>query len=515
MFISLLDDSAQRSLCDVYLRPDLTGYSTASFSTEAARELIKRGYEVADKHRAEIRALAARLPAYRRNLPPPKGVTLPDSIRVDRLDVITDSKRTAPIIRRRLSNKGYLGVTDLEQRIDLLYGTLNYDLINYHIDTSKGDSALVIKAIRSPHEKVGISLNFDSFNQASAGVTMISRDRLLEGSRLMAEAYIGRYPEVETNFLKYIGPRQLYAALLGGYYQRAPFPVRDLDDDLAATLDFARYGAYFRTQTASSDRQTYGVGLSWNHTLETPNVAGLLETPVGDTTVIVDLNAVDRFWSDRWTARFYTQFNNTDRPIYPRQGWTIAGSIGYYWGVKAWLKMTRDFLDDAPPDVHDLVVDNVQLNNYDQFERLELQASTIQPLNNRFGLLFNGSLVISSERDLTRGDQVLVGGIKANGRESIPFWGLDVFGEQLPEFATIGAGWQWELAKDIFWQVKCNGLFTALRPGFVPLDNGDATLFGAGSTLGLRTGLGIIQVGAANNFTTGSWLGYFNFGFRL
>ena len=69
--------------------------------------------------------------------------------------------------------------------------------------------------------------------------------------------------------------------------------------------------------------------------------------------------------------------------------------------------------------------------------------------------------------------------------------------------------------KDLYWQVKGNGLFTALHPDFERLDNGDDMLWGAGSTLGLKTGLGIVQVGASNNFTSGEWLGYFNFGFRL
>ena len=76
-------------------------------------------------------------------------------------------------------------------------------------------------------------------------------------------------------------------------------------------------------------------------------------------------------------------------------------------------------------------------------------------------------------------------------------------------------GFQWELVKDLYWQVQGNGLFTALRPGFEVLDNGDDMLWGVGSTLGLRTALGVVQVGGANNLTSGAWLGYFNFGFRL
>ena len=74
---------------------------------------------------------------------------------------------------------------------------------------------------------------------------------------------------------------------------------------------------------------------------------------------------------------------------------------------------------------------------------------------------------------------------------------------------------QWELARDVFWQVQANGLFSSWRPDPVLLVNGRTALYGAGSTLGLRTGLGILQLGVAGNADLDEVLGYFNFGFRL
>jgi len=515
MFISLLEDPHQRELCDVYLRPDLTGYGTASFTTEAARVLIQRGYDIAHQHRDQIRALAARLPEARRNMPPPAGLELPDSIRVDRLEVKSDRQGNTPLIKGRLTTHGHIAVKDLEQRLDLLYGTLNYDLINYKIDVSQGDSALVVKAVSAPHEKLGVSLNFDNFNQASLGLLMISRDRLMEGSRLLGEAYISRYPQVEANFLKYVGERRRFAGLLGGYFSRTPFFVKDVDDDIAATLRFARYGAYLRIQTASSDQQAYGAELAWEHTYETPTVGGLVEVPLGDRTTVIDLGWIERFRSERWAARLFAQFDNTDRPIYPRRGWRIRGAVAHHFGVDASYTFSESFLEEVPAEAADQLRGNVRVNNYDQFQRIAFQASTIQQVAARFSLLVSGALSLSTERKLTAGDQYLLGGMKANGRESISFWGLNEYDEQLAEFAMVRAGFQWELAKELFWQVQGNGLFTALRPGFEVLDNGDDTLWGAGSTLGLRTALGVVQFGAANNLTSGAWLGYFNFGFRL
>ncbi|MBL7940126.1 MAG: patatin-like phospholipase family protein [Flavobacteriales bacterium] len=515
MFISLLEDPRQKALCDVYLRPDLTGYGTASFTQEAVPVLIQRGYAIADQHRAEIRALAAQLPASRRNLPPPVGSTLPDSIRVDRVEVVSDRKGNVPLLQRRLVTQGRLAVKDLEERIDLLYGTLNYDLINYRLDPGKGDSALVVKAVSAPHEKLGVSLNFDNFNQASAGVLLISRDRLLEGSRILAEAYIGRYPQVGSNFLKYVGRYRRYAILLGGFYSRTPYYVKDVDEDVVATMRFGRYGAYFRTQTASSDRQTYGLELGWENTLGTPTVGGLVELPSADTTAVIDLGWIDRLSSQRWAARFFTEFDNTDRPVYPRRGWKLNGTVGTYWGANATYAFSDSYLEGFPAGTAPVGSGDINAITYDQFQRVVLQAATIQEVSARLSILAGGAFSLCSERDLAAGDRLLLGGMKANGRESIAFWGLSEYDEQLSEFAMVRAGWQWEVVKNLYWQVQANGLFTALRPGFEVLDSGDDSLWGVGTTVGLRTGLGVVQVGSASSFQGQPWLGYFNFGFRL
>jgi hypothetical protein len=320
---------------------------------------------------------------------------------------------------------------------------------------------------------------------------------------------------MEANFLKYVGERRRFAMLLGGYFSRTPFYVKDVDDDVAATLRFGRYGAYLRTQTARSDQQTFGVELAWEHTYETPVQGGLVEVPLGNATTVVDLGWIDRFRSERWATRAFMQFDNTDRPIYPRRGWKVQASVGHLWGVNASYTFNESFISELPAQFADQLRGDVQVNDYDQFQRMVVQAGTAQQLSSRFSLLAGGALSLCTERTLTPGDQLLIGGMKANGRESLAFWGLNEYDEQLAEFAMVRGGFQWELVKDLYWQVQGNGLFTALRPGFEVLDNGGNTLWGVGTTLGIRTTLGVVQVGAANNLSSSEWLGYFNFGFRL
>ncbi len=511
LFQSLLDDPNQVKLCDLFLHPDLTGYSTGSFYAEAVPVLIKRGYDVADAHRAEIRAIAARLPASRRGLPPPVGIRMPDSLRVDRLEIITDRKSVEPLIRGRLRTDGRIAVSDLEKRIDLLYGSLNFDLINYRVDRSKGDSALVVKAVASARERFGLSLNFDNFNQASAGVLLVSRDRIMKGSRLLVESYIGRYPSVEGSLLKYAGASRRLAVLLGGHFARGPFFLREPgENDLAAEMRYDRYGGYLRFQTASSVVQVYGAELALERSLLVPRVGSEVDY-AGEDTVSIDLDNVDRLRSQRWGARAFGQFNNTERPIYPRHGWKLSAMAGYFWDALTELQ----FSEDAPQELQDLDGGDVRLNEYDDFQRLHLQADGLVPMSRRLSAMVGGNFAISSETNMAPGDLLLVGGIKANGRESVPFWGLSEYQETLSEFGILRAGVQWELAKDLFWQVQGNGLFSRLRKDPALLVNGGTELFGGGTTLGLRTGLGIVQVGAAGNFDSDEVMGYFNFGFRL
>ncbi|MBL7963349.1 MAG: patatin-like phospholipase family protein [Flavobacteriales bacterium] len=516
MFRSLLDDARQTALCDVYLRPDLTGYSTGSFYEEAVPVLIARGYAVADAQREAIRALAAQLPAARRNMPPPTGVRIPDSLRVDRLVVHTNEPSVRTLVERRLRTDGHIGVGELEQRIDLLVGTLNFDLVNYRVDPSQGDSALVVKAIAAPRERMGLSLNFDSFNQASLGVLVVSRDRIMPGSRLLGEVYIGRFPQADLSFLKYIGERRRWAGLLGGYYSRTPFFIRAPGEvEKQGSLRLDRYGWYGRLQAASTDHLTYGLMMGQEFTFEKPQVASIIEVPTEAGSLFLDLGDIDHFKSDRWAARAFFGFDNMDRPIYPRRGTRLLAQVGHLWNAVTSVRFTKEALADMPEEIRQELQGEVRVNDYDEFQRLQVQATTLLPLTRRFSAMGTGVLSLASTLDLSGGDQWLVGGMKSNGRESVAFWGLPEYDEGLAEFAMVRAGFQWELMKDLFWQLQGNGLFTALRPGFETLDTGDDTLWGFGSTVGMRTPLGVVQFGVATNTTDNNVLGYFNFGYRL
>lgn len=53
-----------RPMCDIYLRPDISGYNMLSFTKEAIDTLVARGYRAAQAHAEEFAALKARLEPY-------------------------------------------------------------------------------------------------------------------------------------------------------------------------------------------------------------------------------------------------------------------------------------------------------------------------------------------------------------------------------------------------------------------------------------------------------------------
>ena len=138
-FFDQSKDSVNKSLCDIIIRPDITGYSISSFNNNAADTLIIRGEKAAMGFRGQIRKIKSKYGLE----PQEKSRTLvkPDKWYISDLSFTGNYHLDQDFLRKTLGLKmpGNYTSDEIKNAIDRLYGLGGFDQIYYNLtDAEKG-----------------------------------------------------------------------------------------------------------------------------------------------------------------------------------------------------------------------------------------------------------------------------------------------------------------------------------------------------------------------------------------
>jgi len=140
-FFDLTKKSMNNSLCDLIIRPDITGYSMTSFSSEAADSLILRGEKATLKIKSQIRELKAK---YQLDVPEKSRMLVkPDKWHITDLTFSGNYYLDEDFLRKTLNIEipGNYSPEEIKTAIDQIYGLGGFDRIYYNlIDTENGKS---------------------------------------------------------------------------------------------------------------------------------------------------------------------------------------------------------------------------------------------------------------------------------------------------------------------------------------------------------------------------------------
>ncbi len=140
-FFDLTKKSINNSLCDLIIRPDITGYSMTSFTNEAADSLIIRGEKSTLKVMSQIHDLKAKY-----QLDPPeksRKLVKPESWYITDLTFSGNYHLDEDFLRTTLNMEipGNFSSEEIKTAIDRIYGLGGFDRIYYNlIDTENGKS---------------------------------------------------------------------------------------------------------------------------------------------------------------------------------------------------------------------------------------------------------------------------------------------------------------------------------------------------------------------------------------
>jgi len=138
-FFDKSKDSINKSLCNLIIKPDVSGYSVSSFNNVAVDTLILRGEKAAYKLRTELRELKKKYDLKPRQIT--RTLIQTDRWHINKLTFTGNFHLEQEFLRKTLSMviPGDYSSEEIKTAIDKLYGLGGFDRIYYNlIDTGNG-----------------------------------------------------------------------------------------------------------------------------------------------------------------------------------------------------------------------------------------------------------------------------------------------------------------------------------------------------------------------------------------
>lgn len=161
--------------CDIYIKPDVTGFTTFSFSSQAVDSLIVNGYAAAKSKLPELISLKKKLdafPAKKHAFTPPVATEIQkDNFHVTSVQMNGIGPRNAKWLLRQagLNNKQIIGGSDINKALSFFSGTKAFSSVTYQIipDSLGTADRLIFNFKNGPTNIIGLGLRFDTEEMAA------------------------------------------------------------------------------------------------------------------------------------------------------------------------------------------------------------------------------------------------------------------------------------------------------------------------------------------------------------
>lgn len=203
-FLGIQKYEENKKLVHVYIKPDVTPYSAASFSRDAIDTLIARGERVARSQWDELIRLKKEIGIAENARPMSISgdkIIVDDTIWINRVIIKGIDERDEKWIREKIRLKNHTRITtnDIHQAIAQLYGTGAYAHVNYRlVNGPLYNLELVLK--EKSMSSLNLGFRFDSEEMAAILLNTTLSHRTLRGSRLSLTGRLSKNPYVALDY---------------------------------------------------------------------------------------------------------------------------------------------------------------------------------------------------------------------------------------------------------------------------------------------------------------------------
>jgi NTE family protein len=483
-----------RGFTDLYIEPDLTGYSAASFKDAVA--IIELGKIAARKQLVPLQELADKQKAAGIKRTVDSVNLAARSFIIDSIDIIGNHNITNHFIKSKLdiSRGDTLKAKAFTNAVNRLYASSYFERINYYLTNSEyqGRVILNVEVIEKPLSSIMTAINFSTFN----GVGMIAGWRtnrfLFNNTQAYARLQIGQNPIYRTGISYFLTNDQKCWLSLESYGIRFEFPVYE---------DFERVSEYRQDRLDLTLSANILTGMNSYLTAGSSFFYRDLE-PELMTEEMIEGNNTGFETSLIW--RYHT-LNRNSFPI-SGQKFNLQTSL-FHNQNPSLTALSYDGSEVTPGELKVEIGTFVQTSMlWESYIPVYNRFTQISRIQAGYNFIYNQGFLNSFN----------VGGTSFILDKQITFSGLSEYGVITSSVVTGALGMQYQITGSFF----ASGLLNAGMYDFA-LDNmgkvtyTDNVLLGADLSLGYLSLLGPIEITFSYSPQTNKVIGYLNLGWSF
>ena len=416
-----------RKLADVYVEPDLKGYSAASFgSVDSIIEIGKRaGREL--------------YPVFKRMADSLNGIQFLAAPPKIRLPVVPDIEITAISVHGLVHSdekffRGRLGLEAggcyspdmIREAILNVYGTRFYKQITYDLrPLGYGRSELDIQVEENPLTYVKFALHYNTYTSVSAIVNITQRNFIVPNSRALVSAAISENPRLRAEFFKYLGRKRNVGFGLGAYYENNPLGYYvDFRKELEYRTKYANVSGSL--QFMLNRVMAVGIGSRWEYMRVKPKISPSIQ---------IDGN------TNQLNSYIFFGLNTLNRQQYPTRGATINFEAGAVHSQNPDMNVILNG--------HNLRLDSIGFT-FNNYTRLSFKSNYYVPMGRKSSLMMGAYAGFNFNYNQLIINDFRIGGVTDFSRGQIPFVGLYDGEISTASVGALQLGWQYEALRNVF-----------------------------------------------------------------
>lgn len=193
-----------RELADIYIKPNLSGYSMMDFKSEAVDTMIQRGYRQALLHKDELLEVKEKVHGAGHHLGNKPAIDINRNyVRLASIEFKGMTDRESRTLHKKIGIDitKPVSTAEVEQAMSIIKATGAVENVTYSLLGTEEPFRLVFDCVKAPTHQFGVGVRIDTEEWAKIALNFGLNTHKLAGPKLEVNAVIGKSQNINAKFM--------------------------------------------------------------------------------------------------------------------------------------------------------------------------------------------------------------------------------------------------------------------------------------------------------------------------